>query len=323
MLLQYIPLKNLNVADDSYRITFAPELDNLKRSIKSVGVIQPINIRHTAEGTFQIVTGYKRVLVMQEIERQSVPALIHEPGDLSPTQAFLWNLHDNAITRSLNLVEKSIALNKLQQFYSIAEDDLAKQFLPLLGIEPSYKILHQLCALDQLIEPLKTHIVESQMALSSAARIADFSPTTQQALLAVLLHIRPSTSKLNELLSLLREISARDGITVEDILSRYKLLQVVANPEATSGEKVGALRQALRGIRLPQLTQRQKELANLIQNLELPDSAKVVADPYFENNNMKLEYRFSNPKELDSLVKKIQDAFSKQKWQQIFEWYRN
>lgn len=322
MLLQYIPISNINVADDSFRITFAPRLDELKRSIKSVGIVQPINLRHTPEGTYQIVTGYKRVLVMQELSRQSIPALIHEPNDLSPTQAFLWNLHDNAITRSLNVIEKSAALTKLMQFYSMQEDELVRQFLPLLSEDPSYKILHQLMSLSQLTEPLKNHIVMTDLALSSASRISEFTPSTQQALLGVLSHIRPSTNKLNELLSIIREISARDGMSVEDILNRYQLLHVVADPNTAPADKVRALRQALRGVRLPQLTERQNHLAGLIANLDLPDAAKLTTDPYFESQKMKLEYQFSQPEELGTLIKKLEDAFNKQQWQQIFEWYR-
>lgn len=322
MLLQYIPISNLNVADDSYRITFVPRLEALKQSIKAVGIIVPINVRHTPEGTYQIVTGYKRVIAMQELERQSMPAMVHEPNDLSPTQAFLWNLHDNATSRNLNLIEKSIALTKLKQFYSMPEDDLVRAFLPLMGEDPSFKVLHQLFSLDSLTEPMKNHVVSANMALSSASRIAEFTPSTQQALLGVLSHIRPSTNKLNELLALLREISARDGLSVEDILNRYQLLQVVANPTSSPADRVTALRHTLKGIRLPQLTERQKQLAELIQNLELPETARVLADPYFETRQMKLECQFSQPEELNAVVKKIQDAFEKQKWQQIFEWYR-
>ncbi|HPQ80222.1 MAG TPA: ParB N-terminal domain-containing protein [bacterium] len=322
MLLQYLPLSNLNLADDSFRITYAPRLNSLKRSIRTVGLISPINVRHTPEGTYQIVTGYKRTLVLQELGRQSVPALVHEPADLSPTQAFLWNLHDNAITRQLNLIEKSTAIVKLSHFYSMSEEDLVKQFLPLLEEEPSYKILHNLLSLANLTEPMKNHVVMSDLALSSAARIAEFSPSTQQSLLPVLAHIRPSTNKLNELLSLIREISARDGCTVEEILSRYQLLQVVADVNTAPTDKLRALRQALRGLRLPQLSERQKQLASLIDSLNLPESAKLSADPYFENQKMKLEYQFSQPEELTHLINKIQEAFSRQQWHQIFDWYR-
>jgi len=323
MILQYLPLSQVNVADDSYRITFAPRLDELKRSIRTVGLVQPVLLRHAQDGTYQIVSGYKRTLVMRELNRQSIPALVSEPNDMSPTQAFLMNLHDNAVTRQLNIIEMSSALVKLQQFYSMNEDNLVKQFLPLMGQDPSYKILHQLLSLGQLTEPMKHHIVMTDLALSSAARIAEFSPATQQALLGVLAHIRPSTSKLNELLTLIREIAARDGLTVEDILQRYQLLQVVADTTTPATAKVAALKQALRGVKLPQLNQRQKRLAELIQGLELPNAARLVADPYFENQTFKLEYQFKQPEELNELVSRIQDAFEKQRWHQIFEWYQD
>ena len=182
--------------------------------------------------------------------------------------------------------------------------------------------MHQLLTLSNLTEPMKQHVVMSDLALSSASRVAEFTASTQQALLPVLAHIRPSTNKLNELLSLIREIAARDGVTVEEVLARYQLMQVIADTTTAPSDRLRALRQALKGLRLPQLSERQKQLASLIQDLDLPDSAKLVTDPYFENEKIKLECQFSHPEEIDDLIKKIQEAFTKQQWHQIFEWYR-
>ncbi|MBI4211565.1 MAG: ParB N-terminal domain-containing protein [Deltaproteobacteria bacterium] len=322
MLLQHLPISSINIADDSYRTTFAPRLEELKRSIRTVGLVQPITVRHTTEGTFQIITGYKRVLVMKELNRQSVPALVCEHNEIPPDRAFLMNFHDNAVRGEMNIIEKSNALAKLQQFCSLSEEELVTQHLPLLNEEPSYKILHQLLSLQALTEQMRHHVVTTDMALTSAVRIAEFTSTTQQSLLAVLSYIRPSGAKLNELLSLIREISARDGVSVESVLDRYKLLTIVADPDASQTEKVKALRQTLRGIRLPQLTERQNKLAELIQSLELPDHAKLITDPYFENQKFKLEYQFTQPEELNVLMMKIKGAFEKQQWQKIFDWYQ-
>ena len=322
MILQYIQTAEINGSDDSFRITFAPRLDELKNSIKDVGVINPVTLRHTQEGTYQVVTGYKRCLSCQELNRQTIPALIYEPHDLSPMQAFLYNLHDNIFTRELNVIEKFNVCNKLLKTFSVTEEDVVKNYLPLLGEEPSYKILHQFLALGQLIEPMKTHVVENMVALSSATRFAEFTPSTQTALLNVLSHINPSTNKLNELLTLIREIAARDGTSVEEILQRYQLLTIVADPSVAAPEKVAALRQTLRSVRLPHLTERQKQLTELISGLQLPNTARLVADPYFEDPKLKLEYQFSAPEELNSLISSLQEAFQKQHWQKIFEWYR-
>ena len=322
MLLQNLPLTSINVTDDSFRITFNPELDALKRSIEVVGLTQPIHVRHTPEGTYQIVSGYKRVMILKELSRQTALALVSEAQELPPAKAFLLNLHENTIVRELNPVEKALALQKLPLYIQASENELVTRYLPLIGEEPSYRVLHQLTSLNNLTEPLKLHLVTTDMALSSAARIAEFTPSTQQALLAVLQHIRPSAAKLNELLTLIREISARDGHSVEDILQRYQLLTLVADPNTPPAEKIKALRQTLRGIRLPNLTERQETITRLIQNLDLPSAARVVADPYFENEKIKLEYQFSQPEELNNFIKKLQEAFERQHWQQIFEWYR-
>lgn len=322
MILQYIQTNQINVADDSFRITFAPGLEELKNSIKNVGVINPITLRHTQEGTYQVVTGFKRLLACQELNRQTIPALIYEPHDLSPMQAFLYNLHDNVFTRQLNIVERFNVCTKLIKTFAVTEEEVVRNYMPLMGEEPSYKILHQFLALQQLIEPMKQHVVEKGFAISSANRIAEFTPSTQASLLDVLKHVSPSTSKLNELLTLIREIAARDGTSVEEILQRYQLLTIVADPTVAAPEKVAALRQTLRSVRLPHLTERQQQMTSLIAGLQLPQMAKLVADPYFEDPKLKLEYQFSAPEELTVLVSKIQEAFDKQHWHKIFEWYR-
>lgn len=322
MLLQYIPINNINLADDSFRMTFLPEIARLRCSIKQIGVVAPIHLRHTSDGSYQIISGYRRVLACQELNRQTIPALIYEHNDLSPVQAFLHNLHDNVFSRTLNTIEKAMVISKLHNMYGMTEDELTNNYLPLMGEGKSYKLLHQFISIDQVIEKVKEHIVETDMAPSNAARIAELSPTTQQALYNVLRHIRPNTNKLNELLTLIREISARDGISVEDVLHRYELLTIVARPDVAAPEKVAALRQTLKGVKLPQLTQKQEEFSRLISDLHLPDKAYLKADPYFENPNMKLEYTFDAPEELDLLVAKLQKAMEAQQWNRIFEWYR-
>lgn len=322
MLLQFLPIQNINVADDSFRITFNPDVTKLRLSIRAIGVVEPIHLRHTQDGSYQIVSGYKRILACKELNRQTVPTLIFEYNDLSPLQAFLHNLHDNVFSRPLNLIEKSVVMSKLFNMYGISEEDLVNNYLPLLDEAGSYKLLHQYLSVDQIIEPMKQHVVETDISLANASKIAEFSPTTQQALLNVLKPIRPNSNKLNELLIMIREISARDGISVEDVLHRYELLTIVANPDVAAPEKISTLRQTLKGIKLPELCKKQAEFSKLIGELQLPSKANLKADPFFESNKFKLEYKFENADELDLLVNRIQNALESQHWHRVFDWYR-
>lgn len=323
MLLQYLPIQGINVADDSFRMTFSPDVNRLRCSIKVIGVVEPIHLRHTKDGSYQIVSGYKRILACQELNRQTIPALIYEHNDLSPLQAFLHNLHDNVFSRVFNPVEKSMVVSKLHNLFGINEDDLTNNYLPLIGEPKSYRLLNQLLSVDHIIDVMKDHVVKNDFTIANAARVAEFSPSTQQALYNVLKHIKPNGNKLNELLSLIREISARDGISVEDVLHRYELLTIVANPDVAAPEKIAALRQTLKGIKLPELTKKQAEFSKLISQLQLPDNASLKTDPYFEDPNFRLEYKFDAPEELDMLASRIQGALKAQQWQRIFDWYRS
>ncbi len=322
MLLQFLPISTLNIADDSFRLTFSPRIEKLVTSIKAVGIIQPILVRHTVDGTYQIVTGYRRVLASQELSRQTIPAVVYEHTDLSVFQAFLYNLHDNLATRQLNHIEQSIVLQRLAHSYNVPEDELVKKYLPMMGEEPSYRVLHQLLSLQQCSNPMKELIVERAYALSTAARIAEFSPSTQEALLSVLRPLNAVPAKLNELLGMIREIGARDAITVEEVLQRYQLLSVVADPGVAPAAKLVALRQTLRGVRLPTLAKRQQQFAGLLRDLELPQAAKLKTDPYFEDSKFKLECQFREPEELQQVVDHLQKAFERQTWRKIFDWYK-
>lgn len=322
MLLQFLPISTVNIADDSFRITFAPRVEGLAASIKAVGIVQPILVRHTVDGTYQVVTGYRRVLASQELSRQTIPAIVYEHTDLSVFQAFLFNLHDNLATRQLNIIEKSTVLLKLSRVFNVAEDELVKKYLPMLGEEPSYKVLHQLLSLEQCSNAMKAMIIEREYAITTAARITEFSPSTQEALLSVLRPLRAMTAKLNELLGMIREIAARDAITVEEVLQRYQLLSVVADPGVAPAAKLVALRQTLRGVRLPTLAKRQEHFAGLLRDLHLPQAAKLKTDPYFEDSKFKLECNFREPEELQQVVDHLQKAFEQQTWRKIFEWYK-
>ena len=89
MLLQQLSIQQLNQADDSYRVSFSPHITELKQSIEKVGLIQPLIVRHTQDGTYQVICGFKRLLALQEIGNEKVACLVYEANELTPEKALL------------------------------------------------------------------------------------------------------------------------------------------------------------------------------------------------------------------------------------------
>lgn len=62
---------------DQPRSTFNQEaLDELAASISEVGIIQPLTLRKSGDGRYQIISGERRYRAAKQVGLQSVPAYI-------------------------------------------------------------------------------------------------------------------------------------------------------------------------------------------------------------------------------------------------------
>src|SRR4249920_518526 len=59
----------------------AAELTDLARSIDASGLLQPIVVRSTAGGTYELIAGERRLRAVQQLGWASVPAVIKEADD--------------------------------------------------------------------------------------------------------------------------------------------------------------------------------------------------------------------------------------------------
>lgn len=54
------------------------ENEELKESVKENGLLQPIIVRSFSAGTYEIISGHRRVEVCKELGIQTVPAIVRE-----------------------------------------------------------------------------------------------------------------------------------------------------------------------------------------------------------------------------------------------------
>ena len=110
--IQNIPIKQIDLSDETFSVNFMPDLQSLRSSVKEIGLIQPVLLRKKGE-QYQIVCGFRRISVLNELEAPDVPSRIFEEKEMDELQFFSISLHENLTTRGFNIVEKAIALNKL------------------------------------------------------------------------------------------------------------------------------------------------------------------------------------------------------------------
>jgi ParB family transcriptional regulator, chromosome partitioning protein len=99
-------------------------LDELKTSIEEVGFLQPIVVRETDIGTFELVMGERRWRAAQALGKELIPAIVRETRDDAMLRdALLENIH----RADLNPLEEAAAYQQLLDEFGATHEELAKR----------------------------------------------------------------------------------------------------------------------------------------------------------------------------------------------------
>ena len=131
------------------------ELTSLAESIRAVGVLQPVLLRPTGDGSYELIAGERRWRAARRVGLQSIPALVRETADTaSLEQALVENVHRS----DLNPMEEAAAYQQLIEDFSMTHEQVASRLgrsrssvtntLRLLLLPPSVQRLVRDRALD-------------------------------------------------------------------------------------------------------------------------------------------------------------------------------
>jgi ParB family chromosome partitioning protein len=99
-------------------------LEELKASIREVGLLQPIVVRELGGGRFELVMGERRWRAAQAVGRETIPAIIRDTRDDAMLRdALLENIH----RANLNPLEEAAAYQQLLEEFGATHEELARR----------------------------------------------------------------------------------------------------------------------------------------------------------------------------------------------------
>ena len=124
------------------------KLQELADSIKSQGLIQPVLVRPSPGGFFEILAGERRVRAAKLAELNYVSVIVEEVSD---KKAMSLALIENIQREDLNAIEEATALDRLVKEFEMSHDDVAQSvgrsrasvsnLIRLLGLPASVKTM--------------------------------------------------------------------------------------------------------------------------------------------------------------------------------------
>jgi ParB family chromosome partitioning protein len=108
------------------RADFDPQaLDELKQSIAQKGIIQPVTVRRSRDGKFELISGERRIRAVTELGLKTIPAYIIQVKN--DEEMLELALIENLQREHLNPVEIAISYQRLMRDVNLSAEDVARK----------------------------------------------------------------------------------------------------------------------------------------------------------------------------------------------------
>lgn len=122
---QMVPLYRVEPNPDQPRQDFdEEELQQLADSILEHGIIQPLTVRETGTGYYQIIAGERRWRAARLAKLSDIPVVIMEADD---KKAMELALIENLQRQDLNPVEEALGYRTLMEVHGMTQEEAAKR----------------------------------------------------------------------------------------------------------------------------------------------------------------------------------------------------
>lgn len=279
-----LPVKNVAVAhidtaDETLRITTAEGIEELCRSIGTLGLLTAPILQATG-GALRVISGFRRVAACRHLGRAVIPARLLGP-EAAPLLVVRLAIADNSGQRALNLIEQSRAIVLMTSV--LPQDGDLGQALNSLGLPLNSTLARKIGLLAGLAGVIQEGVLAGNLSLAMALELGGM-PAGEGRLLAELFgELKPSLNKQREIVSLATEIALRDGIELTALFSSQPLAGLRSAPELDRNQILRQIRSTLHQKRFPELSRFEGRVAEALGRLKLGPGLSLTPSRHFES----------------------------------------
>lgn len=222
------------------------ELEGLAISIRTNGLLQPINVRRLQDGKYELISGERRLRAARMVGVTKIPCIVM---DVSDEQSALFAIIENIQRQNLDFFEEAVAIERLVSVHGLTQEEISKK----LGKAQS--TLSNKLRLLKLPEELRDRISCAGLTERHARALLNLPDNTTRAKLLDIIIERHLT--VSETERLVADVNRRKKSKNKPSMKGYKDMRIFLN---TLNHAVDVIRKA---------------------GLEA-DTAKSETDEYFE-----------------------------------------
>lgn len=299
-----VALETLAEDPGPYCLSFGFDLSPLIRSIEQVRLLNAPLLEEGRGPHPVIICGYRRILALKALGIRTCPARVLGPRSISPPDALLTSLWDNLATRTLNVVEKAMALSRLSSFFH--EGELMERFMIPLGLPRREETLALYLAIDRDLDvQVKSAIVRERLGLRSVSMLLGMKAPERRGFFSLFEKIALNLNQQVEVIELVDDLSRIGHTSTDAILGCAPIAALLSEESLNGPQKAKALVRILRGMRFPRLVEAERAFKEKVSRFALPENVRISHPPFFEDPQYRMEILFKNGSELSETLGRV------------------
>ncbi len=292
---QILSVSSINQTDETYRITTAVEVEDVCRSIKWAGLINP-PILLEKDARLIIICGFRRINACRKLGLKKINARVLSPGT-EPAQCARIAVADNIFQRQLNLIEQSRALHLLA---SCMEGSKLQQTALNVGLPWQPKLIQKIKQLYFLPQPIQAFVISGAIGLKMALELGSVSTEAGIQLSEMFNDLKLNLNKQREIYTLVTEIARREDLSIEAVLEDDFFKNTMVTENLDRPRKGSLIRNYLKEKRFPNLVTAGNKFQKHVKKLKLGNHIKLIPPSDFEGSTYTLNLKFRNFDELEN-----------------------
>jgi ParB/RepB/Spo0J family partition protein len=312
---QTVPLARINLQNDDFRITTREDVEDLLASIQHAGLITPPLLIKQTFG-YTIVSGFRRVAACRKLGWHEISARILEP-ELSHLDCLRLAIADNALHRSLNLIETSRAFQKLSSFLGSLKQ--LAETASTCGLPTNHSIINKIKSLCLLPLPIQNSILKDTISLTMANELAMLAPDTAVVFARLFEQLKLSLNKQKEMVTLISEIARREDILIRQVLAHDTFQNIINDEDLDRAQKGRQIRSFMRRWRFPRIVKAEHNYDIHLKKLKLGHDIKLIPPKEFEGTTYTLNLNFTSLAHLKALQSMLDKIIQHPSFEKIVE----
>jgi hypothetical protein len=310
MEIARFPLINVDAkafCDDPgpFCMSYGFDLDSLIRSIQKCGLINSPIIVKGEEGRVDVVSGYRRILALKNLQAEEIPCRNMTGSNLSAKQLLLLNLYENHVTRKFNEVEKAMILARLVNHGERKE--VINLYMPLLSLPSREATLDLFLNMEGEGHTMKRALAKGDVSIKAFEALLEVESAFRSRIIESILNLRLSFNQQLQFIELTTDICLRDGIDVLELFNQKSFVEIMEDKKLNLPQKAKAILGLLKSIRFPRLIRSEASFQRAISRLGIPERIRILHSPSFEGPDYRLEVPFKNGRQLKDRINALND----------------